>query len=206
MFSPPGALLDPAKQTGRSRENVKGICPSSREGVVSPVPRPRPLFTAATHLCYTSTTTGCMDDAATPRTSQPERERPFHGRHPSPYFFCGPGATSATFLGVGMRQTGIKGSGRTKEPYRNWSGARGDRRATVAFPTVRLDGCFQVQWMRGRGGVLSKFQGRLSGVVGKSDHLPRPRRPAVRFGRCMPFRGERSGCLSGPMFQLDGPC
>jgi len=146
-------VLDPAKQTGASRGNVKGICPSLEGGVSPSSPA---AYSPRTHLFYTSTNNLCMDYAAT-RASR-LKGTPFMGVT-SPYF-AGPGGNLGTFMAWDAA------SGRkvweNKEPYPNWSGAlvtAGD----VAFYGT-LDGWFKSVDAR-TGKVLSKFKVG-SGVVG----------------------------------------
>ena len=146
-------VLDPAKQTGASRGNVRGICPSLEGGVSPSSP---PAYSPRTHLFYTSTNNLCMDYAAT-RASH-LKGTPFVGVT-SPYF-AGPGGNLGTFMAWDAA-TGRK-VWENKEPYPNWSGAlvtAGD----VAFYGT-LDGWFKSVDAR-TGKVLSKFKVG-SGVVG----------------------------------------
>jgi PQQ-dependent dehydrogenase (methanol/ethanol family) len=146
-------VLDPAKQTGASRGNVKGICPSLEGGVSPSSPA---AYSPRTHLFYTSTNNLCMDYAAT-RASH-LKGTPFVGVT-SPYF-AGPGGNLGTFMAWDAA-TGRK-VWENKEPYPNWSGAlvtAGD----VAFYGT-LDGWFKSVDAR-TGKVLSKFKVG-SGVVG----------------------------------------
>jgi PQQ-dependent dehydrogenase (methanol/ethanol family) len=146
-------VLDPAKQTGASRENVKGICPSLEGGVSPSSPA---AYSPRTHLFYTSTNNLCMDYAATHASHL--KGTPFMGVT-SPYF-AGPGGNLGTFMAWDAA-TGRK-VWENKEPYPNWSGAlvtAGD----VAFYGT-LDGWFKSVDAR-TGKVLSKFKVG-SGVVG----------------------------------------
>jgi len=146
-------LLDPAKQTGASRGNVKGICPSLEGGVSPSSPA---AYSPRTHLFYTSTNNLCMDYAAT-RASH-LKGTPFVGVT-SPYF-AGPGGNLGTFMA--WDAAGGRKVWENKEPYPNWSGAlvtAGD----VAFYGT-LDGWFKSVDAR-TGKVLSKFKVG-SGVVG----------------------------------------
>jgi len=146
-------VLDPAKQTGASRGNVKGICPSLEGGVSPSSPA---AYSPRTHLFYTSTNNLCMDYAAT-RASR-LKGTPFVGVT-SPYF-AGPGGNLGAFMAWDAA-TGRK-VWENKEPYPNWSGAlvtAGD----VAFYGT-LDGWFKSVDAR-TGKVLSKFKVG-SGVVG----------------------------------------
>ncbi len=146
-------VLDPAKQTGASQGNVKGICPSLEGGVSPSSPA---AYSPRTHLFYTSTNNLCMDYAAT-RTSY-LKGTPFMGVT-SPYF-AGPGGNLGAFMAWDAA-TGRK-VWENKERYPNWSGAlvtAGD----VAFYGT-LDGWFKSVDAR-TGKVLSKFKVG-SGVVG----------------------------------------
>jgi PQQ-dependent dehydrogenase (methanol/ethanol family) len=146
-------VLDPSKQTGASRGNVKGICPSLEGGVSPSSP---PAYSPRTHLFYSSTNNLCMDYASA-RASH-LRGTPFMGIN-SPYS-AGPGGNLGTFMAWDAA-TGKK-VWENKETYPNWSGAlvtAGD----VAFYGT-LDGWFKSVDAR-TGKVLSKFKVG-SGVVG----------------------------------------
>ena len=146
-------VLDPTKQTGASRGNVKDICPSL-EGGVSPASPP--AYSPRTHLFYTSTNNLCMDYASAQASHM--RGVPFMGIN-SPYH-AGPGGNLGTFLAWDAA-TGKK-VWENKETFPNWSGAlvtAGD----VAFYGT-LDGWFKSVDARS-GKVLSKFKVG-SGVVG----------------------------------------
>ena len=146
-------VLDPAKQTGASRGNVKGICPSLEGGVSPSSPA---AYSPRTHLFYTSTNNLCMDYATTHASHL--KGTPFVGVT-SPYF-AGPGGNLGAFMAWDAA-TGRK-VWENKEPYPNWSGAlvtAGD----VAFYGT-LDGWFKSVDAR-TGKVLSKFKVG-SGVVG----------------------------------------
>ena len=58
-------VLDPAKQTGASKGNVKDICPSLEGGVSPASPG---AYSPHTGLFYTSTNNLCMDFEATRTT------------------------------------------------------------------------------------------------------------------------------------------
>jgi PQQ-dependent dehydrogenase (methanol/ethanol family) len=146
-------LLDPAKQTGASQGNVKGICPSLEGGVSPSSPA---AYSPRTHLFYTSTNNLCMDYAAT-RTSY-LKGTPFMGVT-SPYF-AGPGGNLGAFMAWDAA-TGRK-VWENKERYPNWSGALVTA-GNVAFYGT-LDGWFKSVDAR-TGKVLSKFKVG-SGVVG----------------------------------------
>ena len=145
--------LDPSKQTGVSKGNVKGICPSL-EGAVSP--SSPAAYSPRTHLFYSSTNNLCMDYAAARATHL--KGTPFLGVT-APYS-AGPGGYLGTFMAWDAA------SGRkvweNKEPFPTWSGAlvtAGD----VAFYGT-LDGWFKAVDAR-TGTLLSKFKVG-SGVVG----------------------------------------
>jgi lanthanide-dependent methanol dehydrogenase len=146
-------VLEPTMQTGSSRGNVKGICPSLEGGVSPSSPA---AYSPRTHLFYTSTNNLCMDYAAS--HAYYLKGTPFIGVN-SPYM-AGPGGYLGSFIAWDAA------SGRkvweNKEPYPNWSGALvtgGD----VAFYGT-LDGWFKSVDAR-TGKVLSKFKVG-SGVVG----------------------------------------
>jgi len=146
-------VLNPEKQTGASRGNVKDICPSL-EGGVSPASPP--AFSPRTHLFYTATNNLCMDYAS--KHTGHLKGTPFVGVV-SPYS-AGPGG----YLGSFMAWDAASGTKvwENKEPFPNWSGAlvtAGD----VAFYGT-LDGWFKSVDAR-TGKVLSKFKVG-SGVVG----------------------------------------
>jgi lanthanide-dependent methanol dehydrogenase len=146
-------LLEPSKQTGVSKGNVKGICPSA-EGAVSP--SSPAAYSPHTHLFYSSTNNLCMDYAAAHASYL--KGTPFIAAD-LPYT-AGPGGYLGSFMAWDAA------SGRkvweNKEPYPNWSGALvtgGD----VAFYGT-LDGWFKSVDAR-TGKVLAKFKVG-SGVVG----------------------------------------
>jgi PQQ-dependent dehydrogenase (methanol/ethanol family) len=146
-------VLDPARQTGTSRGNVKGICPSLEGGASPSSPA---AYSPRTHLFYTSTNNLCMDYAVTHASHL--KGTPFVGVT-SPYF-AGPGGNLGAFMAWDAA-TGRK-VWENKEPFPNWSGAlvtAGD----VAFYGT-LDGWFKSVDAR-TGKVLSKFKVG-SGVVG----------------------------------------
>jgi lanthanide-dependent methanol dehydrogenase len=146
-------VIDPAKQTGASKGNVKDICPSLEGGVSPSSP---PAYSPRTHLFYSSTNNICMDYAAVHTTRL--KGIPFVGVN-SPYA-AGPGGYLGTFMAWDAT-TGRK-VWENKEPFPNWSGALvtgGD----VAFYGT-LDGWFKSVDAR-TGKVLSKFKVG-SGVVG----------------------------------------
>lgn len=146
-------VLDPAMQTGVSKGNVKGICPSL-EGGASPASPP--AYSPRTHLFYTSASNMCMDYATAHANYL--KGTPFVGVN-SPYH-PGPGGYMGSFLAWDAT-TGRK-IWENKEPYPNWSGAlvtAGD----VAFYGT-LDGWFKSVDAR-TGKELSRFKVG-SGVVG----------------------------------------
>ena len=146
-------VLDPTKQTGVSKGNVRGICPSL-EGGVSPASPP--AYSPRTGFFYTSTNNLCMDFAAT--RTQHIRGVPFIGAN-TPYS-AGPGGNLGAFMA--WDASSGKKVWEMKEPYPAWSGAlvtAGD----VAFYGT-LDGWFKSINAK-TGKVLSKFKVG-SGVVG----------------------------------------
>ena len=146
-------VLDPTKQTGVSKGNVRGICPSL-EGGVSPASPP--AYSPRTGFFYTSTNNLCMDFAAT--RTQHIRGVPFIGAN-TPYS-AGPGGNLGAFMA--WDASSGKKVWEMKEPYPAWSGAlvtAGD----VAFYGT-LDGWFKSIDAK-TGKVLSKFKVG-SGVVG----------------------------------------
>ena len=146
-------VLDPSKQTGVSKGNVKGICPSL-EGGVSPASPP--AYSPRTHLFYTSINNLCMDYAA----SQVARVKgtPFIGAD-TPYS-AGAGGQMGGFIAWDA-STGRK-VWEIKEPYPTWSGTLATAGDVVFYGT--LDGWFKSVDAR-TGKVLSKFKVG-SGVVG----------------------------------------
>ena len=146
-------VLNPAKQTGISRGNVKDICPSL-EGGVSPASPP--AYSPRTHLFYTATANLCMDYAT--KHAQHLRGTPFVGVD-SPYR-GGPGGYLGSFLAWDAAR-GRK-VWENKEPFPNWSGALVTAGDVVFYGT--LDGWFKSADAR-TGRVLSKFKVG-SGVVG----------------------------------------
>jgi PQQ-dependent dehydrogenase (methanol/ethanol family) len=146
-------VLDPAKQTGASKGNIKDICPSLEGGVSPASPG---AFSPRTRLFYTSTNNMCMDFEAMRATHI--RGTPFVGVG-APYK-----AGQGGHLGAFIAWNAEKGTKvwEIKERYPAWSGALvtgGD----VAFYGT-LDGWFKaVDAKTGR--LLSKFKVG-SGVVG----------------------------------------
>jgi lanthanide-dependent methanol dehydrogenase len=146
-------VLDPDKQTGVSKGNVKGICPSLEGGVSPSSPA---AFSPRTHLFYTSTNNLCMDYAAA-RTGY-IKGTPFIGAN-SPYF-AGPGGNLGAFIAWDA-VTGKK-VWENKEEFPSWSGALVTAGDVVFYGT--LDGWFKSADAK-TGKVLSKFKVG-SGVVG----------------------------------------
>lgn len=147
-------VLDPAKQTGASKGNVKGICPSLEGGVSPASPA---AYSPRTRLFYTSINNLCMDFAATPATRI--AGTPFMGAG-TPYY-AGPAGKNLGGFMAWDAATG-KRVWEIDEPYPAWSGAlvtAGD----VAFYGT-LDGWFKVVDAK-TGKLLSKFKVG-SGVVG----------------------------------------
>ena len=146
-------VLDPTKQTGASKGNVKDICPSLEGGVSPASPA---AYSPSTGLFYTSTNNMCMDFAAV--RAQHIRGTPFIGAG-TPYQ-AGPGGHLGAFMAWDA-STGKK-VWEIKEHYPAWSGAlvtAGD----VAFYGT-LDGWFKAVDAK-TGKLLSKFKVG-SGVVG----------------------------------------
>jgi PQQ-dependent dehydrogenase (methanol/ethanol family) len=146
-------VLDPSKQTGASKGNVKGICPSL-EGGVSPASPP--AYSPRTHLFYTSINNLCMDYAASQAAYV--KGTPFIGAN-TPYS-AGAGGQMGGFIAWDA-STGRK-VWENKEPYPTWSGTLATAGDVVFYGT--LDGWFK--WVDARTGkILSKFKVG-SGVVG----------------------------------------
>ncbi len=146
-------VLDPSKQTGASKGNIKDICPSAEGGVSPASPG---AYSPHTGLFYTSTNNFCMDFEATRATYM--RGIPFIGAG-LPYH-RGPGGYLGAFLA--WDATSGKKVWEVKEPYPAWSGAlvtAGD----VAFYGT-LDGWFKSVDAK-TGELLAKFKVG-SGVVG----------------------------------------
>jgi PQQ-dependent dehydrogenase (methanol/ethanol family) len=146
-------VLDSTKQTGASKGNVKGVCPSLEGGVSPASPA---AYSPKTGLFYTSTNNMCMEFAAVP--AQHIRGTPFIGAG-SPYQ-AGPGGHLGAFIAWDA-STGKK-VWENKERFPNWSGAlvtAGD----VAFYGT-LDGWFKAVDAK-TGKLLSKFKVG-SGIVG----------------------------------------
>jgi lanthanide-dependent methanol dehydrogenase len=146
-------VLDPSKQTGVSKGNVKDICPSLEGGVSPASPA---AYSPRTALFYTSTNNMCMDFEAI-RTTR-IRGTPYIGAG-TPYK-AGPGGNLGAF--IAWDAANGKKVWEVKEPYPSWSGAlvtAGD----VAFYGT-LDGWFKTVDAR-TGKLLSKFKVG-SGIVG----------------------------------------
>ena len=146
-------VLDSTKQTGASKGNVKGVCPSLEGGVSPASPA---AYSPKTGLFYTSTNNMCMDFAAV--EAQHFRGTPFIGAG-TPYF-PGPGGNLGAFMAWNA-STGKK-VWELKEHFPNWSGAlvtAGD----VAFYGT-LDGWFKA--VNARTGKLLFKQKVGSGIVG----------------------------------------
>ena len=146
-------VLVDAKQTGATRGNVTGICPSLEGGVSPSSP---PAYSPRTHLFYSSTNNLCMDFES--RRSTRLKGTPYMGVN-SPYH-PGPGGYRGSF----MAWDAVSGRKvwENKEDFPTWSGAlvtAGD----VAFYGT-LDGYFKSIDARS-GKVLSKFKVG-SGVIG----------------------------------------
>ena len=146
-------VTDPGKQTGASKGNVKGICPSL-EGGVSPASPP--AYSPRTHLFYTAINNLCMDYAAS-RAAR-VKGTPFIGAN-TPY---SPGAGG--YLGGFIAWDASTGRKvwENKEAYPTWSGTLATSGDVVFYGT--LDGWFKSVDAK-TGKMLSKFKVG-SGVVG----------------------------------------
>jgi PQQ-dependent dehydrogenase (methanol/ethanol family) len=146
-------VLDPSKQTGASKGNVKGICPSLEGGVSPSSPA---AYSPRTHLFYTSINNLCMDYAAS--LAAHVKGTPFVGAN-TPYV-AGPGGRMGGFIAWDA-STGRK-VWEVEEPYPTWSGTLATAGDVVFYGT--LDGWFKsVDATTGK--LLSKFKVG-SGVIG----------------------------------------
>lgn len=146
-------VLDPTKQTGVSKGNVKGICPSL-EGGVSPASPP--AYSPHLALFFTSTNNFCMDYEAARSTYL--KGTPYIGVN-SPYMAAPGGHLGAL---VAWDAAAAKKVWEITEPYPSWSGVLATAGDVVFYGT--LDGWFKsVDATTGK--VLSKFKVG-SGVVG----------------------------------------
>lgn len=146
-------VLDPSKQTGASRGNVKDICPSLEGGVSPSSP---PAYSPRTRLFYTSTNNLCMDYAAARTTHL--KGVPFVGAN-TPYT-AGPGGNMGAF--IAWDPSAGRKVWENKEEFPSWSGALVTAGDVVFYGT--LDGWFKSADAK-TGRVLSKFKVG-SGVVG----------------------------------------
>ena len=146
-------ILDPSKQTGASKGNVKGICPSLEGGVSPASPA---AYSPRTHLFYTSINNLCMDYAAS--QAGYVKGTPYMGAN-TPYM-AGPGGKMGGFIAWDAA-TGRK-VWEDAESYPSWSGTLVTA-GNVAFYGT-LDGWFKSVDAR-TGKLLSKFKVG-SGVVG----------------------------------------
>jgi len=146
-------VLDPARQTGASRGNVKGICPSL-EGGVSPASAP--AYSPPLGLFFTSTNNFCMDYEATRAAYL--KGTPYMSVN-SPYV-AGPGGHLGAL--IAWDPSAARKVWEIDEPYPSWSGVLATAGNVVFYGT--LDGWFKsVDATTGK--VLSKFKVG-SGVVG----------------------------------------
>jgi glucose dehydrogenase len=146
-------VLDPGKQTGISKGNVKNVCPSL-EGGVSPASPP--AYSPKLSLFFTSTNNFCMDYEAA--RSSYLRGTPYIGAN-SPYT-AGPGEHLGAL--IAWDAAAARKVWEIKEPYPSWSGVLATAGDVVFYGT--LDGWFKsVDATTGK--VLSKFKVG-SGVVG----------------------------------------
>jgi len=146
-------VLDPSRQTGASKGNVKNVCPSLEGGVSPASPA---AYSPRTGLFYTSTNNMCMDFNATRATHI--KGTPYIGAG-SPYQ-AGPGGNLGAFMAWDAASG--KKVWETKEPYPAWSGALVTAGDVVFYGT--LDGWFKSADAK-TGKVLSKFKVG-SGIVG----------------------------------------
>jgi len=146
-------VLDPTKQTGASKGNVKGICPSLEGGVSPASPA---AYSPRTHLFYTSINNLCMDYAVTQAAYV--KGTPYMSAN-TPYK-AGPGGSLGGFIAWDAA-TGRK-VWEDIEPYPTWSGTLATAGDVVCYGT--LDGWFKAVDARG-GKLLYKFKVG-SGVVG----------------------------------------
>jgi lanthanide-dependent methanol dehydrogenase len=146
-------VLDPTRQTGASRGNVKGICPSL-EGGVSPASPP--AYSPRLGLFFTSTNNFCMDYQAA--RAGYLQGTPYMSVN-SPYV-AGPGGHLGAL--IAWNPAAARKVWEIDEPYPSWSGVLATAGNVVFYGT--LDGWFKsVDATTGK--VLSKFKVG-SGVVG----------------------------------------
>jgi lanthanide-dependent methanol dehydrogenase len=146
-------VVDASKQTGASKGNVKGICPSLEGGVSPASPA---AYSPRTHLFYTSINNFCMDYLAS--QAGYVKGTPYMGVT-SPYL-ADPGGHMGGFIAWDAA-TGRK-VWEIKETYPTWSGSLATAGNVVFYGT--LDGWFKSVDAR-TGKLLSKFKVG-SGVVG----------------------------------------
>lgn len=146
-------VVEPSRETGASKGNVKDICPSLEGGVSPASPA---AYSPRTRLFYTSTNNMCMDFATTPTVRL--KGTPFVGMN-APYF-PGPGGNLGAFMAWDA-ETGRK-VWEIREPYPAWSGALATGGDVAFYGT--LDGWFKTVDAR-TGELLSRFKVG-SGVVG----------------------------------------
>ncbi len=146
-------VVDPTKQTGASKGNVKGICPSLEGGVSPSSPA---AYSPRTRLFYTSINNLCMDYAV----SQAGYVKGTPYMSATTPYTAGPGGNMGGFIAWDAA-TGRK-VWEVKEPYPTWSGTLVTAGNVVFYGT--LDGWFKSVDAR-TGKLLSKFKVG-SGVVG----------------------------------------
>jgi len=146
-------VVDPSKQTGASKGNVKDICPSLEGGVSPSSPG---AYSPRTHLFYTSVNNLCMDSVVTQAAYI--KGTPYMSST-NPYS-AGPGGNRGGFIAWDAT-TGRK-AWEDKESYPTWSGTLVTAGDVVFYGT--LDGWFKAVDARS-GKLLSKFKVG-SGVVG----------------------------------------
>jgi lanthanide-dependent methanol dehydrogenase len=146
-------VIDPSKQTGASKGNVKDICPSL-EGGVSPASPP--AYSPHLSLFFTSTNNFCMDWEATHASHL--KGTPYMSAN-TPYA-AGPGGHLGAL--IAWDAGAAKKIWEVDEEYPSWSGVLATAGDVVFYGT--LDGWFKsVDATTGK--VLSKFKVG-SGVVG----------------------------------------
>jgi len=146
-------VLDPARQTGATRGNIKDICPSL-EGGVSPASPP--AYSPRLSLFFTSTNNFCMNYEASRSTYL--KGTPYIGAN-IPYT-AGPGGHLGALMA--WDASAARKVWEIDEPLPSWSGVLATAGDVVFYGT--LDGWFKsVDATSGK--VLSKFKVG-SGVVG----------------------------------------
>jgi PQQ-dependent dehydrogenase (methanol/ethanol family) len=146
-------VLDSTKLTGKSRGNVKHICPTLEGGKTPAAPA---AYSPRTNLFYASTNNMCMDYEAAQVTHIPGT--PFIGVN-SPYY---PGAGGYMGAFIAWDAAAGKRVWEIKEKYPVWSGVVATAGGVVFYGT--LDGWFKA--VDARDGRLLWKQKVGSGIVG----------------------------------------